>query len=114
MELWKWIAGGLGIGAAGLVGKRHLDNVNKIPRVGDVATVAVHDLSVPGLPSSQFNPLDQLSPQGIGNLPIKITGISQADSAFAVINGSAGAGIPVTFNRSKIIALTRAGKNVSL
>jgi len=110
MELWKWIAGGLGLGAAGLVVKNRLD---KTPRVGDIASVPISQLSIADQPAATpvINILEPFAGPGIGLVNVTIS-LSRLGDSNTSNRGIVGAGIPVFFNRSNINRLTRAGKQI--
>ena len=109
MELWKWIAGAVGIGAAGYAAKTQLD---KTPRFGDVAEVPFNNLKAVGLPGL---PLQGQSGAINPGIIVTIAGLPFQGLASNPYSGTAIVGsvsVPVQFLRNDIVHLTRAGKQI--
>lgn len=107
---WKWALGLLGAGGVGVIAKREMDRREKIPRVGDRATVRTNAVSLQaarlGLASGGFLPatvvltLTAVRPNGM------------ADGVFDTQIDSIGE--TFTFPVSSIVGITRNGKALPL
>lgn len=108
MSLLKWVAAIAGVGVVYSIN----DSLTKRPRAGDTAVVAFTDLKVVGVDLlTNINPLLALAPTGVGNISVLVTSIP-ANPAITPIQGTAGAGIPVTFMSNCIKSLSRNSKVV--
>lgn len=100
-----------------LKGKSVLDAV---PRVGDVATVFLSNLTVQGFPPG----LTANNPLGIGTgvanpqIQVRITTIPVTENgvytAAASNSVTPAVNLPVTFTRRSIVSLSRTGKQITL